>query len=858
MKKQLFTLLTLLVMCVMGAWADDTYYTPDADEVIILTNVYDKDASTANYSKHAGVLFYANNASFSSKTVGDPDDNAKTLSGNSLAAKNNGDSKRVTLNITSVSKLTVYHNNDSKGCIRILDLNNSSAVLQTGSKGVSYSEFELDGTKSYSIRLEGYGDKSSDNATQTQRDVYVYAVKLTKYGSSKTTLAGGWTNASPSFIVGSSATIPTFSVTGGGELGTDYTVAYSEVSDANNIVTTEASNGITAISTSAEGTATIRATVALTETGAESYSLETTTYDITITVSNVVTLFSMTSITGPTSDVGPQAKADVTATFSAGGSAEVYNAHSSNNATMVTNNTIYLTSSGNSYCHVMFPTKLQAGDVIALGETTGNAYISTTDSKGSTKYTVPYTIPAESGFIGATDVYIFNNKDNNDDLKVASFNTFTISGIGVASDLNITSSKKVTISVGGTSNITYTSSNNNDVTYSSNATGVATVTDAGVITAVAPGTAVITISQASDGTIRAAAAKVTVTVERSRIPTEVTGEYVLDTTNGVIDGTPKYYISKDGSVVLEGGIDTGSNTYNDLKNSHFKHNSNITFTLPTNYPVSSVWFVGYNNSQDGTTTIKLKKVDGEDVTEQSGTIGGSGAIPAADCVGFVLEAAATESMVINFSGQSRGYFILNPEAQNITMTQVGKNYYASYYSAGEMTITGATAYTAELDKENSKLVLTECANGVVGGRTGVILIGNSTSATATPSFTGAAKGQGALIGAAQKEVAMVSYYAGNTSAANKVFVLGVNDGKAGLYKYTGTSLGVNKAYLYDETLAPTGPARSLEFDFGGETTSVNGVSADTVKVELKKFFENGQLFINKNGEKFNAAGQQVK
>lgn len=277
MKKQLFTLLTLLVMCVTGAWGDPTYYTPEADEVIILTNVYDKDASTANYSKHAGVLFYANNASFSSKTVGDPDDNTKTLSGNSLLVKNNGDVKRVTLNITGVKKITVYHESHNLRYVRLLDLNNSNTVLKAGSASTYYTELELTGTTNYSIRLEGY-----DGNAQT--DLGVYAVKIEKYGASKTTLAGGWTNASPSFIVGSSATIPTFSVTGGGELGTDYTVAYSEVSDANNIVTTEASNGITAISTSAEGTATIRAKVALTETGAESYSLETTTYDITISV----------------------------------------------------------------------------------------------------------------------------------------------------------------------------------------------------------------------------------------------------------------------------------------------------------------------------------------------------------------------------------------------------------------------------------------------------------------------------------------------------------------------------------------------------------------------------------------------
>lgn len=423
-----------------------------------------------------------------------------------------------------------------------------------------------------------------------------------------------------------------------------------------------------------------------------------------------------------------------------------------------------------------------------------------------------------------------------------------------ASDLTLTSSSSVTLDPEKTSQIEYTSSSTGAVTYTSSAEGVATVSPAGLITAVASGSATITVSQAEDDTYRAGSKTVTVTVNKVRKATEVTGEFILDTTNGT--QTSGSYTSTDGSVILEGGIDSGSGTYNDLKNSHFKHYSDITFTLPTNYPVSSIWFVGYaNGSSDA--TITLKKVDGENVTEQSGTLLKKDQIPGADCVGFDLESSATESMVVNVSAQSRGYFILNPAAKNIAMTQVGANYYATFYSAGEVTITGATAYTAEFDAENSKVVLTECAGGVVGGRTGVILIGNSATATATPSFTGAAKEQGDLIGVAEKAVAMASYYAGSTSAANKVFVLGNDEENVGLYKYTGTNLGVNKAYLYTDAFVG-GSARSITFTFGDNITSINGVNAENVKAELKKFFENGRLVIEKEGKRFNAAGAQVK
>ena len=457
--------------------------------------------------------------------------------------------------------------------------------------------------------------------------------------------------------------------------------------------------------------------------------------------------------------------------------------------------------------------------------------------------------------VGSTN-NVLSVKASNDNGATYGSATYTITAAKFASDLTRLSDESVTLDPEQTSQIEWYTSSSGGVTFTSSNEGVATVSSSGLITAVAFGTATITVNQAADDVYYAGSFTVSVSVNKVRKATEVIGEFVLDTNNGSLSGTPKIYTSNDGSVILEGSLDKGNDTYDDLKNSHFKHSSNITFTLPTNYPVNSVWFVGYGNGSSDV-SITLKEVDGAVVTEQTGTLLKKGQIPGADCVGFALETAANESMVINVSSQSRGYFILNPAAKDITMTQVGTNYYASFYSAGEVTITGATAYTAELNENKDALILTECANGVVGGRTGVILIGNSETATATPSFTGAAKQQGGLIGAAEKAVSMSSYYAGSTSAANKVFVLGVENYNAGLYKYTGTELGVNKAYLYNEELAAS-EARSLGFDFAEGTTAINGVNVETVKSELKKFFENGKLVIEKNGSKYNAAGQQVK
>ncbi|MBR1687719.1 MAG: hypothetical protein IJ710_04190 [Prevotella sp.] len=122
------------------------------------------------------------------------------------------------------------------------------------------------------------------------------AVTYTPVGG-KTTLTGSWSDAAPSFTIGDDAnsSLPTFSVTGGATLDTDYTVAYTLVSGT--LATVDASTGITAINTSATGTATVRATVALTATGEESYTLSTTTYDCVITVEDVPTLTAVTSKT---------------------------------------------------------------------------------------------------------------------------------------------------------------------------------------------------------------------------------------------------------------------------------------------------------------------------------------------------------------------------------------------------------------------------------------------------------------------------------------------------------------------------------------------------------------------------------
>lgn len=173
--KKFFTLLTLLLCAVTSSWADD-YYAPTGDEVIILNNVYDASANAAGYSKHSAVA-WAGTASTTDKKAGDPNNNGEATSGNvpCFSIKNNGKGKNISLKITGVSKVILYHEKNS-GRYPQLILTPSEGAKSTldGDKNVYYKEFEIDGTKSYSIALQG-----TDGSKQ--QDFQVYAIKLIQY-----------------------------------------------------------------------------------------------------------------------------------------------------------------------------------------------------------------------------------------------------------------------------------------------------------------------------------------------------------------------------------------------------------------------------------------------------------------------------------------------------------------------------------------------------------------------------------------------------------------------------------------------------------------------------------------------------
>jgi len=150
---------------------------------------------------------------------------------------------------------------------------------------------------------------------------------------------------------------------------------------------------------------------------------------------DATTIFSMTSVTGPTDDVAKGATLDVTATF-VGGSAQVHNGKAKA-ASMYksSGNFLNLGGSDGSYVAITLTgNTILEGDIIAVttGESSANAKISATASKNDAAVkAVPYTVVAEDAIVGKSTIYIFKNGD----------------GIKTISSITITRQPKVTHSV---------------------------------------------------------------------------------------------------------------------------------------------------------------------------------------------------------------------------------------------------------------------------------------------------------------------------------------------------------------------------------------------------------------------------
>lgn len=179
--KHLLSFLLLLILTVVGtanAWAKG--YNPSADEVIILKDVYNSNKSSSGYSDHAAIA-WGGAASTNEKKAGDPYNGGEATSSNvkTYSVKGNGGGKNITVSVTGVSKIIIYHESNSSRFVELRSGSKIGDLIGKSTASTYCTEVNLTPATDYSIFLHGVeGSKDTDFG--------VYAIKLVKSGASTT------------------------------------------------------------------------------------------------------------------------------------------------------------------------------------------------------------------------------------------------------------------------------------------------------------------------------------------------------------------------------------------------------------------------------------------------------------------------------------------------------------------------------------------------------------------------------------------------------------------------------------------------------------------------------------------------
>ncbi|MBO4840743.1 MAG: hypothetical protein J5524_06550 [Bacteroidaceae bacterium] len=149
---------------------------------------------------------------------------------------------------------------------------------------------------------------------------------------------------------------------------------------------------------------------------------------------------------------------------------------------------------------------------------------------------------------------------------------------------------------------------------------------------------------------------------------------------------------------------------------------------------------------------------------------------------------------------------------------VTPTYYATLYLPFDVTITGADAFT--LYKSGNYLVPTEVEDNKVPAGTPVLLKGTNATATATIN-TGDAFNSGTPLSCALTGT-YVDKSVAKTDGLSNDYYLGIKNSKVGFYKWNGTTLKANRAYL---TAATASQVKEflLNFDEDGVTGIVSSL-----------------------------------
>ncbi len=218
---------------------------------------------------------------------------------------------------------------------------------------------------------------------------------------------------------------------------------------------------------------------------------------------------------------------------------------------------------------------------------------------------------------------------------------------------------------------------------------------------------------------------------------------------------------------------------------------------------------------------------------------------------------ATEtSASINIPKGTYNYIYTITVLSSSVSATIGSNGFTTFASPYALDLTAATqtansfkAYRASAVNDETVTFKDDVDQNVVAN-TGVLLKGTANAVVTIPVVAS---------GSALADNALQVNAAGTTfdAAANTTYY-GMNKGSNpltfGTFNPSSVAIPASKAYLALTSIA----AREVRVVFGDITGVANVEAAAEAKAKEGKFIENGKLVIVKNGQKFNAAGAQVK
>ena len=207
------------------------------------------------------------------------------------------------------------------------------------------------------------------------------------------------------------------------------------------------------------------------------------------------------------------------------------------------------------------------------------------------------------------------------------------------------------------------------------------------------------------------------------------------------------------------------------------------------------------------------------------------------------------------------YITLTPlTSVSATIGSTGWTTFASPYALNLSAMTASTgdvaAYYASATSAESVTVETTASTAVQAGE-GILLKGSAGATITIPVVASGSAISGNLLVGCPTATTITEA----TENYANIYVLGASVAEfqnVKTYIDNNTSLDIPAGKAYLDATSSNGGARALRMSFGEITGVANVEAAAEAKAQDGKFIENGKLVIVKNGQKFNAAGQQVK